>query len=81
MKAKNKKNKTRQDTHLPFTKKNYQLFAAGLLVLLIAYIFLSIGPWDSFWSRTLAPVILIVGYLVIIPWAILANKKENKSAS
>ncbi|NOY78697.1 MAG: DUF3098 domain-containing protein [Calditrichaeota bacterium] len=65
---------------MSFTRRNYQLFIIGLLVLTIGFVFLSIGPWDSFWSRTLAPVILVIGYLVVIPWSILYQKKSNSSS-
>jgi len=65
---------------LPFTKKNYQLFGIGILTIIVGYIFLSIGPWDSFSSLTIAPIILVIGYLVLIPWAILYREKEVKEA-
>jgi len=41
------------------------------------------GPYNSFWSLHLAPVMLVVGYCVIIPWAILkyARKPKGDSAS
>ncbi|HDI52082.1 MAG TPA: DUF3098 domain-containing protein, partial [Bacteroidetes bacterium] len=58
-------------TKLVFEKQNYQLFALSLVVLVIGYVFLSIGPWYSFWSRTLAPILLLISYCVIIPIAIL----------
>jgi len=82
-----KKTKTRKDKQkrkyqakkkLPFTRKNYQIFGIGIITIIIGYIFLSIGPWDSFFSLTLAPIILIIGYLVLIPWAILHREKETK---
>ena len=52
---------------LPFSTKNYVLFAAAALVLLAGYVALSRG------SITLAPILLLVGYLVLIPWGILAR--------
>ena len=65
----------------PLEKGNYVLFGLGILVLIIGYFFLSIGPWDSFWSRTLAPIVLVIGYCAVIPISILYRKKnvtENK---
>lgn len=61
---------------LPFTKDNYRLFGIGLVVILVGYIALARGPWDSFWSLTLAPILLVLGYCVIIPVAILYKKKQ-----
>jgi len=85
MKTKTKKNRKEKkaaahDAGLPFARRNYQLFVIGLLVLTIGFIFLSIGPWNSFWSRTLAPVILVIGYLIVIPWSILYQKKSGSSS-
>ena len=52
---------------LPFGRKNYILFAAAAIVILAGYIALSRG------SITLAPILLLTGYLVLIPWGILAK--------
>ena len=52
---------------LPFGRKNYVLFAAAALVILVGYIALSRG------SITLAPILLLLGYVVLIPWGILAK--------
>jgi len=79
-KSKKEKKAASRNSGLSFTRRNYQLFIIGLLVLTIGFVFLSIGPWDSFWSRTLAPVILVIGYLVVIPWSILYQKKSNSSS-
>lgn len=63
---------------LPFERENYILFAIGLGLLIIGYISLAQGPWNSFLSLTLAPILLVVGYCVVIPLAILYRKREKK---
>ena len=60
---------------LPFTKLNYYIFAAGLLAIVLGYFTLSQG------SITLAPILLVVGYCVIIPVAILYRGKERSTAA
>ena len=57
--------------------RNILIYAAGLAVLVLGYILLSIGPWDNPLGRTAAPIVLLIGYLVIIPWAILAAGKRE----
>ena len=52
---------------LPFGAKNYILFVAAAVVILAGYVALSRG------SITLAPILLLIGYLVLIPWGILAR--------
>lgn len=62
---------------LPFNRTNYLLFGLGLLIIIVGYILLSIGPWNSFPSLTAAPILLVIGYCIIIPVAILFHKKKN----
>jgi len=61
-----------------FGKINYQLFGIGLLVIIIGYIVMVTGETESYQSVKLAPIILLVGYCVIIPAAILVKPKETK---
>jgi hypothetical protein len=58
---------------LPFTGKNYILFAIGLFVIVIGYVTLGYG------SITLAPILLVLGYCVIIPVAIIINGGKEKT--
>jgi len=62
---------------LPFSKENYVLFLIGLGLIAAGYIALAQPPWDSFLSLTLAPILLVLGYLVVIPVAILYYRKKN----
>ena len=71
----------KKKTTLPFKKQNYQLFGIGILVLILGYIAMAQPPWDSFWSLTLAPILLVLGYCVIIPIAILYRKKVKEEKS
>lgn len=74
---KTKKIKGNDVPALPFTKINYLLFFAGVITLIVGYITLSIGPWDSFMSLTLSPILLVLAYCVLIPVAILYRRKDN----
>ena len=58
---------------LPFTRKNLNLFLAGLASIVVGYALLSIPPADGFLSLTMAPILLVVGYCVLIPAAILVR--------
>jgi hypothetical protein len=57
----------RSEVELPFGRKNYILFGLGAAAILGGYVALSSG------SITLAPILLLLGYLVLIPWGILAK--------
>jgi uncharacterized membrane protein HdeD (DUF308 family) len=77
VKAKQKaKKKTRQA--IPFGRENYIIFLIGILVVVLGYIFLAQGPADSFWSLTLAPILLVISYCIIIPISIIYRKKTPK---
>ena len=57
-----------------FGKKNYILFSLGLGVLLISYVLMASGSVNSFQSLVISPILLILGYLVIIPLSLLYQK-------
>jgi hypothetical protein len=61
---------------LPFTKTNYQIFAVGLVLLVLGYVALSQEPWDGTMPLVVAPILLVLGYCVVIPLAILFQKKS-----
>ena len=51
----------RQSYTLPFQSQHYGLFGVGLLVILAGFITLGFG------SITFAPLLLVIGYCVLIP--------------
>ena len=52
-------------------KKNYIIFSLGLAILIISYILMASGSVNSFQSLVISPILLILGYLVVIPLALL----------
>ncbi len=74
--AKKKPSKT---SALVLTKKNYLLFGIGVLLIIIGYISMSKGPANSFWSLTLAPIILVIAYLIFIPISIFWREKKTQN--
>jgi hypothetical protein len=57
----------------PFGKKNYLLFGIAILVIAVGYIFLGQG------STTLAPILLVVGYCVLVPVSIIIRDNSGNS--
>ncbi|MFM8744727.1 MAG: DUF3098 domain-containing protein [Cytophagales bacterium] len=68
---------------LPFGKKNYQLMVAGIVVLLLGFIIMSMDKQTygfGFLGLTLGPIIVLIGFTIEIR-AILhtpEQPKENK---
>jgi len=64
---------------LDITSRNFQIFGVGVLILIIGYFFLAQGPADSFMSLTVAPILLVFGYCVVIPYAIFWKEKKREA--
>ena len=76
-----------------FSKKNYVLGGIGLATIIFGYIIMATGTVDisifgyiiipkgtvnNFRSLTLAPIMLFIGYLIIIPIALLYRVKKKQ---
>jgi uncharacterized membrane protein len=65
-KKKEKKEKAREVlVDIQFTKKNSIFFGIGLVLIILGFILLAAG------SIVLAPILLVVGYIVFFPLGIL----------
>ena len=60
-------------------KRNYQIFGLAMILIVVGYFFLAQPPVNGFTTLTLAPLVLIVGYCVLVPLAILWRPKAKKS--
>lgn len=63
--------------HLQQTPR--RLSGLGLSCLALGYALLAIPPVDGPWSLTVAPVLLVLGYGVFIPWAVLRIGYDQQS--
>jgi hypothetical protein len=73
--------KTKREEVLPFERENYIIFGVGLLFILAGYVALSGNSVEGFVPLTLAPLLLVIGYCVIIPIAIMYRKRSNDKKS
>lgn len=64
----------------PFGKRNWLLAGAGLIVIVLGYVLLSIPPADGFASLTLAPLFLVTGYCILVPAALLVRNPSRTTA-
>ena len=58
-----------------FDKTNYQFFGFGLVIIIFGYIIMATGGTESLQSTKVAPLVLTIGYCVVIPFSILYKKK------
>lgn len=71
------KKKRISDISLPFTKENYYLLLLGIAVIVAGYIVMEIGGAYDALALVVSPIILVIGYCVIIPFAIFYKKKNR----
>jgi len=64
-------NKDKVNFQWPYKRKNYVLFGIGVFVIILGYLIMYLGEVNSFQSLTLSPILLLIGYLIIIPYALL----------
>ena len=60
----------------PFNKTNYTLFGIGIVSIIIGYLIITFNTVDSMASTKIGPIILFLGYCVIIPAAIFYSPKK-----
>jgi len=63
----------KSDAPMPFGKMNMMLFGAGLASIILGFVTLASG------SETLAPILLVLGYCVLVPVAILWKDQSKKA--
>jgi hypothetical protein len=87
--ARDEKKQHAPETPIGLTARNYQLFAVGIGLILLGFLFLTsptfgggfpfIHPFQAgangFLTMNVAPVLLVLGYCVFVPWAIIARAK------
>lgn len=65
IKKEEKKREWRRLPNISFQKKNYLLLILAIIVIIAGFVSLGMG------SITLAPILLVIGYCVLVPLAIL----------
>ena len=64
-----------------FTNTNYLIFLIGFLMILAGYIIMANGEVYSNQSLIISPLMLFIGYIILIPFALLYKKKEKDLGS
>jgi hypothetical protein len=74
------KRKIGRQEHLPLARENFVILAIGIAVILAGYAAMSTGTVEGFLPLVIAPILLVVGYCVIIPLGIMYSKKPSQKA-
>jgi hypothetical protein len=69
--------KSKREAALPFTKMNYYILASGVLLVVLGFLAMGEGSVEGTLPLVVAPILLVIGYCVIIPIGILYRKKST----
>lgn len=75
---KSKKSQVQEKLHLSLTTKNFIIIGIGILSIVIGYVFMSQNSVDGFLPTVIAPILLVLGYCVIVPIGILYKDKTKE---
>lgn len=73
--------KAKKEISLPLENTNFVIIGIGIAVLIIGYILMSANSVDGFTNTVIAPILLVLGYCIIIPYGILKKTKKNRICS
>lgn len=73
--------KTRKEESFPFGRENYLILLTGVVVIALGYLALSEKTVEGFLPLTVAPILLVLGYCVIIPVGIMYRKKDRSAGT
>ncbi|MDP2363388.1 MAG: hypothetical protein Q8M94_06415 [Ignavibacteria bacterium] len=57
-------------------KTNYLLFGLGMFLIILGFYFMGQGEWDSSSSLVISPILLFLGFVVVMPASILYRKRN-----
>lgn len=69
--------KSRQDETFPLERENYIILAIGVLMIVVGYIALSEKSVDGTMPLVVAPLLLVLGYCVVVPLGIVFRRKRT----
>ena len=61
-----------------FNHRNYLILGVAIVTIVLGFICLSMGRQSDFLGLTASAILLVVGYLVLVPWAILTGRAERR---
>ena len=66
---------------MPFDAKNMRIIALGVAVIVIGYLVMYFSPTMSDMALTVSPILLLLGYCVIVPMGIMAGVRKKRSST
>jgi hypothetical protein len=74
VKKKGQRQKGFSDGHIPFARENYVIMGIGIAVVVAGYLAMLEGSIEGFLPLVVSPILLVIGYCVVVPFGILYRK-------
>ena len=71
----------KKEFSFPLEKENFMIIGLGILLLVIGYVLMSQNSVDGFMPTVAAPLLLVAGYCVVIPYGIMKRPKSQIAES
>ncbi len=81
VKAKKTDNTPVRPFQMPFDAKNMRIIGLGVVVIILGYVVMAMSPTMSAMALTVSPILLLLGYCVIVPMGIMAGVRKKRSTS
>lgn len=78
-KAKQGENRPVRPFQIPFDATNIRIILIGIGVIALGYLVMYFSPTMSDMAMTVSPILLLLGYCVIVPYGIMAGIRKNRS--
>jgi hypothetical protein len=69
----------KKEITLPLEKTNFMIIVLGIIIIIIGYILMSENSVNGFLPTVISPILLVLGYCVIIPYGILKKPKKPET--
>jgi hypothetical protein len=76
VRKKEQKRRLQKTEQMPLGRENFMILGTGLGVILAGYLAMLTGGVEGFLPLVVSPILLMLGYCVIIPLGILYRKRE-----
>lgn len=71
------KQKQKREFSFPLEKENFMILGLGVALLIVGYILMSQNSVDGFLPTVVSPILLVLGYCVVIPYGIMKKPKSE----
>lgn len=71
----------KREFSFPLEKENFMIIGLGVALLIIGYFLMSENSVNGFLPTVVAPILLVAGYCVVIPYGILKKPKSELVAA